>query len=143
LLNVAFWHYNFRNRNVLKRLIANSNFQHCCWRIMARNSIEGRPRFDTDVMSINLHLSLHVYILTGVYIFLCLPPQYTLHTAVTHQGSVLFSFAFSSYTEQSQVSTDHCFCCFVLWTHTSHRQINLWVKERISGVMAIEFASII
>ena len=65
------------------------------------------------------------------------------YTSDKFQTFVFFKFAFSNYTEPSPVSTDHYFCCFVLWTHTLHRQITLLVKEWNSGVMTIEFASIL
>jgi hypothetical protein len=59
----------------------------------------------------------------------CFPARCALHSADRFQAFVLFSFAFCSHTEPSTVSTDHYFCCFVLWTHRLHLQTILWVKE--------------
>ena len=57
-------------------------------------------------------------------------------------SSVLFfSFALSSYTEPSPVSTDNSICCFVLWTHTFLSEIMLWVKEWDNRANTIELAS--
>ena len=56
------------------------------------------------------------------------------YTVDTFQLFVVFKVAFSRYSEQSLVGTDNYFRGFVLWTHTLHRQIMLWVKEWNSGV---------
>jgi hypothetical protein len=67
------------------------------------------------------------YAVTIVYIYPSFPAHGALHTAVRFRAFVLFNLAFSSSTELSPVSTDHYFCCYVIWTHIWHCQIMLCV----------------
>jgi hypothetical protein len=72
-----------------------------------------------------------------------LPAPSALHTADRCQEFALFYFVFCSYNKLWAVSTDYYFCCFVLWTHRLHREIMLLVKELNTGLVTIEFASIL
>ena len=137
--NAPFWHPNFRKNYAPTFHPADVNSHNCCWRSITGNLWRrSNSWLETGFVSLNFARDSPVPLFRrdeclNISVFHC-----SLHTADTFQASVLFSLSFYSYTKPSPVSTDHYFCCYVLWTNRLHREITLLVKEWNNGLMTTE-----
>jgi hypothetical protein len=91
---------------------------------------------DPGLMPLKVTKSLPIQVLrSAVCIFQCYPAHSALHTADRFREFVFSNLEFCSYSGQSTVSTDHCFCVEVCWSEVTSAVVPVnrmsWLRSSV------------